>query len=227
MGRAGYEIGRFFGKWLYALSIRGRVIRPRLAEREGGYVLACSHMSHLEPFIISTLVRRRIDWMARMEFYRWRITRPLLRTIDAFPVNRFGVPVSAIRAAIARCRAGRVVGIFPEGGVVRGRASVCRGGPIKRGACLVAMRADVPIVPCVLVGAHALTEFYPWVPFRRATVWIAFGQAIPPVHDAPTRKIGREIMARQLSNAFRALYLELLQRYDITEEQKSKVRSQK
>jgi 1-acyl-sn-glycerol-3-phosphate acyltransferase len=215
MGQLNYVVGKFVAKWLYALSIKAEVIRPGIPERPGGYVLACTHISHLEPFILSTRLKRRVDWMARIEFYRWRLFAWFLDQVDAFPVNRFGVPVSAIRTAIARAKAGKIVGIFPEGGVVMGKDSACRGGPIKRGACLVSMRAGVPVVPCVLIGTHSLTYFEPWIPFRRANIWIAFGQPIEPPRDAPTHKLGREIMARQLSGAFRALYLELCQRYNI------------
>jgi 1-acyl-sn-glycerol-3-phosphate acyltransferase len=218
MGQIGYHVGNFFSKWVYALSIRGDVVRPQLPERPGGYVLACTHISHLEPFIVSAIVRRKIDWMARIEFYRWRLFSWFLYRFDAFPVNRFGVPVSAIRTAIARARAGRVVGIFPEGGVAMGADSACRGGAIKRGACLVSMRADVPIVPCVLLGTHTLNWIEPWLPFRRARLWIAFGEPIEPVRDAPTHKAGRAVMAEQLSAAFRSLYAELCERYDIPEE---------
>jgi 1-acyl-sn-glycerol-3-phosphate acyltransferase len=215
MGRVYYEVGNFFSRWIYALSIKGEVVRPNLAERPGGYILACTHISHLEPFIVSAIVRRRqIDWMARIEFYRWRVFGWFLDRFDAFPVNRFGVPVSAVRTAIARARAGRVVGIFPEGGVVMGAESACRGGVIKRGACLVSMRAGVPIVPCVLLGTHELTKVEPWLPFRRAKLWIAFGDPIQPVRDAPTHKAGRAAMAQQLSDAFRSLYRELCTRYD-------------
>jgi 1-acyl-sn-glycerol-3-phosphate acyltransferase len=153
--------------------------------------------------------------MARIEFYRWGIFRWFLDWFDAFPVNRFGVPVSAIRTAIDRAKAGRVVGIFPEGGVATGDASVCRGGPIKRGACLVSMRANVPIVPCVMLGTHELNKFEPWLPFRRATLWVAFGEPIYPVRDASTHKAGRAIMAGQLTDAFRTLYRELCDRYPI------------
>jgi 1-acyl-sn-glycerol-3-phosphate acyltransferase len=218
MGRASYEVGKFFGRWFYALSIKNEIIRPHLAERPGGYLLACTHISHLEPFILSCLVKRQIDWMARVEFYRRHWARFFLGAFDAFPVNRFGVPVSAIRTAIDRSRAGRVVGIFPEGGVATGRDSVCRGGPIKRGVCLVSMRANVPIIPCVVIGTHTLREIEPWLPFGRARLWIAFGDPINPVLDAPTHKAGRAIMAGQLSDAFRSLYLELCQRYNIPEE---------
>ena len=215
-----YAAGRFLGRWIYALSIRGEVLRRGLAERPRGYVLAVTHLSHLEPFIVTVLLRRKVDWMARIEFFRNRVARGLLYGTDAVPVNRFGVPVSAIRKAIGRARAGRIVGIFPEGGVVHGPASACRGGPLKEGACLVAIRAGVPVVPCVVIGTHALNEVEPWLPFRRARLWVAFGEPIqpPPMSDAPPdRKTARRAMSRQLGDAFCALYAELRARYDIPE----------
>ena len=210
-----YAVGQFLGRWVYALSIKGHVLRPRLAERPGGYVLAVTHLSHLEPFVVGILVRRKVDWMARVEFYRHRPFAWALHAMDAFPVNRFGVPVSAIRTAIARAAAGRVVGIFPEGGVATGPQSACRGGPIKQGACLVAIRAGVPVVPCVVLGTHALNRVEPWLPFRRAELWVAFGHPIEPVRDAPNPKAARRQMSRQLGDAFCSLYAELRARYNI------------
>ena len=213
-----YAVSRFLGRWIYALSIKGEILRPELPERPGGYVLAVTHLSHLEPFVVATLVRRKVDWMARVEFYRYRVFAKMLYMVDAFPVNRFGVPVSAIRTAIARARAGRVVGIFPEGGVATGKESACRGGPIKQGVCLVAIRAGVPIVPCVVLGTHTLNEIGPWLPFRRARLWIAFGEPIEPpasVQDPRDRKAARRAMSRRLGDAFCSLYNELRERYNI------------
>ena len=194
------------------------MIRPRLAERPGGYVLAVTHVSHLEPAVLMSIVRRKIDWMARIEFYKYRLGAWVLYALDCFPVRRFGVPVSAIRTAIVRGRAGGVVGIFPEGGVAQGKDSACRAGAIKQGACLVAMRAGIPIVPCVVLGTHVLTGFYPWVPFGRTKLWIAFGEPIEPPRGARTHKEGRAVMARQLSEAFCGLYRELLTRYQLSDE---------
>ncbi len=215
MGQISYEVGRFFTRWLYALSIRHQMLRPQIPEREGGYILAPTHISHLEPAILSTLIKRRVDWMARIEFYRYWIGRWILNRFDAFPVNRYGVPVRAIRTAINRAKAGKIVGIFPEGNVMLDDDSVCRGGPIKGGACLIAIRADVPIIPCVLLGTHSLTGFYPWVPFRRGRIWMAFGDPIAPIHDPHNHKAARKQMTEQLAAAYRTLYLELLKRYDL------------
>lgn len=221
MGRVNevnYAAATFLGRWIYALSIRAKVLRPELAERPGGYVLAVTHLSHLEPFVISVLLRRKVDWMARVEFYRTWLARKVLYAMDSFPVNRFGVPVSAVRTAIERGRAGRVVGIFPEGGVMKGAQSACRGGRIKQGACLVAIRAGIPVVPCVVLGTHALNQVEPWLPFGRARLWVAFGQPIEPVRDAPDGKAARRVMSAQLGDAFCSLYEELRATYDIPDE---------
>ena len=220
MGRANdvtYAVGQVVGRCVCALGVRATVVRPALAERPGGYVLAVTHLSHLEPFLVGSLIRRKVDWMARLEFFRWRAFAAWLYAMDSFPVDRFGVPVSAIRTAVARARAGRAIGIFPEGGVVTGSESACRGGPIKGGASLVAVRAGVPIVPCVVLGTHALNEVGPWLPFGRGRVWVAFGEAIDPPRDIPDRKAARRAMSRQLGDAFCSLYAELRERYDIPE----------
>jgi 1-acyl-sn-glycerol-3-phosphate acyltransferase len=192
------------------------VVRPQAAEREGGYVLACTHLSHLDPLCMGVIVRRKVDWMARLEFFRWKAIAAYLWSIDAFPVNRTGVAARSIRTAIARARAGRVVGIFPEGGVVRGAASACRGGPIKKGACVVAQRAGVPIIPCVILGTHRLNHPVPWIPYRRGRLWAIFGS---PVEARPglQRREARHETAAALQREFASLYEELRTRYGIAD----------
>jgi 1-acyl-sn-glycerol-3-phosphate acyltransferase len=198
--------------------VEARVIRPSLADRRGGYVLACTHFSHLDPFCLSLTLRRPVDWMARTEFYRNRLLAAGLQAVDAFPVKRLGVPVSAIRTAISRARAGRVVGVFPEGGVCRGTESACRGGDIKKGACLIACRAAVPILPCVILGSHALNRVGPWVPLGRTPLWVAFGEPVPPRcagGSRDERRVLREEMAGELRRRLVGLFDELRQTYGI------------
>ena len=50
-----------------------------------------------------------------------------MRQMHAFPVHRQGVPVRAMREALARLERGEVVGMFPEGEIKTGRDSVLRG----------------------------------------------------------------------------------------------------
>jgi 1-acyl-sn-glycerol-3-phosphate acyltransferase len=189
-------------------------VRPVVLNSErfnvpGGFVVACSHLSHLEPFVVSTLVDRPIDWMARIEFYRYHVFAAMLRAYDAFPVNRQGIPVRAIRTAIERSQSGRIVGIFPEGGVAHGTDSVLRGGEIKKGACVIAYRSARPVLPVVVVGTDKLNCVRPWLPFRRARVWVNFGRLVKPRLDEPRRRVARNLMADDLRAEFQATYQEL------------------
>ena len=131
-----YWLARTFIRMVFRCTLRMGIRGMAMSRRRGGYVLACSHVSHLDPFCLSALIPRKIGWMARIEFYRHPIIARLMRAVHAFPVNRQGVPVRAIREALARLDRGEVVGVFPEGEIKTGAESVLRGGPIKRGAGL-------------------------------------------------------------------------------------------
>jgi 1-acyl-sn-glycerol-3-phosphate acyltransferase len=207
---------RFVARCIRFCTLRAGILRPEAAERAGGYVLACSHLSHIEPFIVGALIQRQVDWMSRIEFYRRWWSALFLKLIGAFPVNRQGIPVTALRTAIERAEAGRVIGMFPEGGVVSGADSVCRGGKIKRGVCFIAYRANVPAVPCVVIGTDKLNAIGPWLPFRRARVWLAFGE--PVWADRTLRpKVARQKMAEELERIYVALYRELLSTFGLDE----------
>ena len=211
-----YAVGRLAMRGVKFNTLRIHVIRPQAAERSGGYVLAPTHLSHLEPFILSIVMRRPIDWMTRIEFYRRRWTSALLHRTGAFPVRRQGVPVSTIRTALGRLQQGRVVGVFPEGGVATGIDSACRGGSIKHGAAMIAYRSNVPVLPCVVVGTHELNRVNPWIPFRRATLWIAFGEPLWP--DLNERaKPARSRLAIQMQQQYQVLLREMVEQFQLDE----------
>lgn len=141
--------------------MRVEVIRPERAHRGGRYIIVCNHIRHLDPVCLSVILRRKIDWMARIEFFRNPLLASLMRLVDAFPVNRQGSTLRGIKTAIERLKSDRVVGIFPEGEVTRGRSSALRGGAMK-GALLIASRADAPI--CVILGTEHLDKVKTWLP---------------------------------------------------------------
>lgn len=211
----GYWVFWSIGRFIWLFTIRARVIRPHIVRRDGPFILACTHLSHLEPFVLSVAVNRRIDWVTRIEFFRRRWSSYLLRLAAGFPVNRQGVPVSTIRTAIARLREGRIVGICPEGGVVNGRASACRGGPLKHGAFLIAQRTGLPIVPCVMVGTDKFNTVWPWLPVYNAKLWLAYGDPVYPPDDVRDRRAARARMSEELEKRFQSLYRELCDQHGV------------
>jgi 1-acyl-sn-glycerol-3-phosphate acyltransferase len=208
-----YWILRFIVRLVFSFTMRVKIHGMENLPREGGYILASSHVSHLDPVCLSAMLAMKIHWMARIEFYRHRFGMMLMRLAAAFPVNRQGVPVRAIKRAIRTVAGGEVVGIFPEGELKHGTESVLRGGPIREGACLVAQHSGRPIVPCVILGTHELLRADAWMPFLRGRFWIEIGEPIPPVTGESCRKAARGMLAEELRRRLIALDREMRRRH--------------
>lgn len=203
-----------FGKVAFFVCVRLYLIRPEISHRKGAYILALTHLGNLDPFCSSVLVPRHIRWMAREEFFRFKPFAWLLNKTGAFSVNRQGVPVSAIRRAIDLAKSGNVVGICPEGGRAMGKAAAFRGGVIKQGVCSVAIRSGVPVVPCVMLGTPEMNRVVPWLPAKRATLWVAYGEPLTPPQGRSTRA-KRDQLREQISAAYVSLYEELRQQFQL------------
>src|SRR5437773_11824607 len=203
-------------KLLFGCVSRVWVLRRENANHAGGFLLAANHISHFDPFIISSVVRRKIDWMTMAEFFRFPLLGLLLRAVDAFPADRHRADRKTIRTAIERLKSGHVVGLFPEGGIRDRAKSMLEGAPLRPGAATLAHIAGVPILPCVIVGSDRLYSKRCWLPLRRTPMWVAFGN---PISAYPNlQKSGlRERIEHELAAAFRNLYAELRAKFQLTE----------
>jgi 1-acyl-sn-glycerol-3-phosphate acyltransferase len=204
-----------FMKLLFGSVARVHVLRPENAERTGGLLLAANHISHFDPFILSSVVRRKIDWMAMAEFFPYPVLGHFLRAVDAFPADRDRADRTTIRSAIARLRSGRIVGIFPEGGIRDGKNSILEGASARSGVAALADMAAVPVLPCVILGSDRLYNKKRWIPLRRTAVWIAFGNPISrdPALDKST---ARQLIEQEFATAVSSLCQELQQMFSLT-----------
>ena len=200
---------------VFGYSSRVYVVGRENAERAGGFLLASNHISHFDPPMISSVLRRKIDWMAMAEFFPVPGLGHFLRAVDAFPAARDRADRKTIRAAIERLKDGRIVGVFPEGGIRDGAHSLLEGAPLRAGASTLAHMAGVPIVPCVILGSDRLYAKRSWLPMRRTPVWIGFGKAISNFPDLE-KSFARERIETELTAAFQKIYAELREKFDLT-----------
>ena len=199
-------------KLLFGCVARIRVRGRENADRGGGFLLVANHISHFDPFLISLAVRRKIDWMTMAEFFRPPVLGFLLRAIDAFPAERDRADLKTIRTAIGRLKSGRVVGLFPEGGIRDGTRSLLEGAPLRPGASTLAQIAGVAVLPCVILGSDRFYSKKQWLPFRRTPVWIAFGSPISHFPELQ-KSDARESIESELAAAFKNLYAELREKF--------------
>jgi len=210
-----YRTGKLLVGLLFGCITRVRVLRRESANRSDGFLLAANHISHFDPFIISLVIGRKIDWMTIAEFFRRPVVRFLLCAIDAFPVDRDRADRKTIRTAIERLKEGDVVGLFPEGGIRDGVRSLLEGAPLRPGASTLAQIAGVPILPCVILGSDRLYSTKRWLPLRRTPVWIAFGNQISHFPELEKSE-ARARIESELTSAFKNLYAELREKFQLT-----------
>jgi 1-acyl-sn-glycerol-3-phosphate acyltransferase len=210
-----YCAGRLLVKLLFGCVARTRVLGRENTNWDGGFLVAANHISHFDPFLISLTVRRKIDWMTMAEFFRSPLLGFLLRAIDAFSAERDRADLKTIRTAIERLQSGRVVGLFPEGGIRDGTRSLLEGAPLRAGASTLAQIAGVPVLPCVILGTDRLYSKRQWLPFRRTPIWIAFGNPISHFPELP-KSHARERIESELAAAFKSLYAELREKFRLT-----------
>lgn len=195
-----------------AVAASPRVYRRDRARRNGAWILAANHVSHFDPPLISARVWRKIDWMAFAELFTNRFLGTWLTHCDTFPYTREKADTRTVRTALARLKRGHVVGIYPEGGLRDGAASVLAGAPLRAGIGAIAQLAAVPVVPCVILGSDRLYRGANWLPLRRVPVWVGFGEVLP----APG-KDDRATFEQRLAEALRALAAEMRAHFALTD----------
>jgi 1-acyl-sn-glycerol-3-phosphate acyltransferase len=168
----------------------------------GACVLVSNHISHFDPPLLSGWIPRKIDWIAMAELFGTSWSKKGFTWLDVIPVDRKGDDRQALREALRRLGAGRMIGLFPEGGIRDGDRSILAGAPMREGAFLLAAKARCPVLPVVIIGSERLYNRRRWVPWSRATVHIAVGAPIMPPEDAASR---RSALAEQTARAIIAL----------------------
>ena len=188
--RLSYWHSRFFFGGFVRMRVRGREHCPRT----GPFLLAANHLSPFDPFLLTLATRRWIDWVAMVELYRRPAAAWYWDALAAIPVDRARVSRAAAVTILKRLADGRVVGIFPEGGIRTREQSVLAGGGIHAGACRLALAVGVPLVPVAIVGSETMTGVRGWLWPRRAfKVDVIFGAPLAaPAGKTQDAKIAAE-----------------------------------
>ncbi len=162
-------VGAALARW-FDLRVEGLEHLPAA----GPYLIAANHHNYLDGVVLAVAVPAPIGFLVMPRVWRATPLHPWLhRRLGSIPLSLERPDVGALRAALRALEAGRVVGIFPEGPFsVRGRLE--HGRP---GVGLLALRADVPVVPAGIHGTYqALLHRRGYIP-RRVPLAVRFGPA--------------------------------------------------
>ena len=119
---------------------------------EGGAVLCANHNNAVDPILIALSLPKNagLRFMAKMELFRNPLLRRLFLALGAFPVDRGGNDVNAMKTAIKCLQGGERLLLFPEGTRVENAGDT----GAKGGAVMFATRTGVPMIPIYCGGRH-------------------------------------------------------------------------
>jgi 1-acyl-sn-glycerol-3-phosphate acyltransferase len=156
---------------------------------KGPAILVSNHTCSPDPAFLTAGCSRVLSFMLGREFYA-PVLHLLLNYMGCVPVHRGGCDVCSVRVALRRLAEGRVVCIFPQGGL--SNAGKGRLGTSKAGVALIALRSGAPVYPACIVGGPQTSKMLrAWL--RPSRVKIRFG---PPLDLS--RFTGRRITRRLL-----------------------------
>ena len=175
----------FFHLW-FRLS---RVARDHVPQ-EGPVILAANHRSFLDPFVIATLMRRPVYFVAKKELFDRPLIAWLLNALGAFPVDRGNGDGDAMATARQILERGDCVVIFPEGTRVRPGGL----GRPKRGVGRLALETGAPVVPVAVIGTERIRRGWRIRPHKvriRAGAPLTF-----PLVDHPSPRLALAVTER-------------------------------
>ena len=157
---------------LLRVLFRVKTIGAGNVPRHGPVVLASNHQSFIDSIFLPLVVRRRVTFVAKAEYFERRRTAWFFRAVGMIPLKRGGGSASARALMAARevLDGGGVLGIYPEGTrspdgrLYRGHTGVAR----------LAMQCHAPVVPVAQIGTAAVQPVGARGirPFRRVEVRI-------------------------------------------------------
>jgi len=155
---------------VFRVFFRVRTEGTHLVPRKGPVILASNHQSFIDSLFLPLVVRRRVTFVAKAEYFESWKTAWFFRSVGMIPLKRGGGPASARALAAAKevLDGGGVLGIYPEGTrsldgrLYKGHTGVAR----------LSMQCNAPVVPVAQFGTAEVQPIGAMWPkfFRRIKV---------------------------------------------------------
>ena len=166
---------------------------------KGAAILASNHISFSDSIFLPLVLRRRITFVAKAEYFEDPKTAWFFRAVGQIPIKRTGgsASMAALDSAAEVLADGHLFGIYPEGT----RSPDGRLYKGKTGVARLALRCQVPVLAVAMIGTKEIQPIGQVKPniFRPITVRISPPMDFSKYYDRPTdpkvlRHITDEIM---------------------------------
>ena len=195
---------QMFARDAFDLKVRGIENLPK----SGPYILSSNHQSYIDPLILGSLLPReafmRAFAVGTSEIFGKGLMRRLARSIKVMVVDPDRNLIPAMRAGAFGLKHGMVLVLYPEGErSIDGTPKI-----FKKGAAILSLHLQVPIVPVAIEGFH---DAWPRnKSFQRfAPLEMVIGNPITPPPEAEASEQAYEKLTTELKGRVVAMWQQL------------------
>nr|WP_134011151.1 lysophospholipid acyltransferase family protein [Streptomyces sp. 846.5] len=128
---------------------------------DGPAILASNHLSFSDSFFLPALLKRRVTFIAKSEYFtgtgvKGKLTAAFFRGVGQLPVDRSGVRgagEAAITSGIEVIKRGELFGVYPEG--TRSPDGKLYRGKVG-GVARIALATGAPVIPVAMIDTEKL-----------------------------------------------------------------------
>ncbi|MGN0961733.1 MAG: lysophospholipid acyltransferase family protein [Christensenellales bacterium] len=118
-------------------------------------IFATNHQSLNDPIVLKVRVNPNFKLMAKSSLFKTKFTNWFLRKLGAYPVNRGGNDITAVKTSLTHLKNNKHLVIFPEG--TRGNAGDLNN--LKDGVATFALKTDCYVVPAIFKKKPRVLSF--------------------------------------------------------------------
>jgi 1-acyl-sn-glycerol-3-phosphate acyltransferase len=144
-------------------------------------ILASNHLSFCDSFFMPVMVRRKVTFLAKAEYFttpglKGLVSRAFFGGVGQVPIDRSDPDASraALNTAVRLLREGKLLGIYPEGTrspdgrLYRGKTGVAR----------MALESGAVVIPCAMVNTAVIQPAGRMFPKLRPRPGVRFGKPL-------------------------------------------------
>jgi 1-acyl-sn-glycerol-3-phosphate acyltransferase len=174
-----YRLAQFLSysylKCFHRFEVKGTENVPE----KGGFILACNHLSYIDPPAVGCRIRRNLHYFARDSLFFWPLGL-LITKLNSIPVNRDQLDLGTLRKVLRVLKGGEPVLVFPEG--TRSPDGTLQKS--QKGLGLLVHKSGVPVLPARLDGSFEI---------------LGKGKLFPRIGKKLYLNIGSPILSEKLS----------------------------
>ena len=149
-----FHIIKFLVKWFYGILYRIEITGLENIPPDEGVIIAPNHIHYADPLVVGAYYPGHLYLMAKKELFKNPLLAKTISIMGAFPVDRDGNDIRAIKESLKVLKSNSPLLIFPEGtrNSLLGKAH----GDGKAGVPLIAIKAKVKIIPVTIDSTYKL-----------------------------------------------------------------------